>query len=133
MKFHQLSLGRSFRYGEEPYRKTAPLLGTHELTGEQRVIPRSAEVTSIPDDPELAAAIEWGASMLDAEAILAALNEYHSACMKGFSNLLDADQLKDANIILDEARMDFCRTLGFAPGMPKRSKGPAPNDGGVIR
>jgi len=118
MKFHQLSLGRRFRYREEPYRKTAPLLGTHERTGEQRVIPRSAEVTSTSDDPASAASIE-GASMLNAEAILAALNDCHSACMRGFSSLLDADQLKDVNIILDEARMDFCRALGFAPGMPK--------------
>ncbi len=116
VKFHQLSPGERFEYGGEPYRKTAPLLGTHEQTGQQRVIPRSAVV--IPtgaEEPGTSIRQGAGAAALSAEAVMSALNDYHSACKTGLVELLEADQRKKAEAILDKARVDFCRTLSLVP------------------
>ncbi len=52
MKFTQLRIGQPFRHKGQVYRKTSPLMAEIENDGQQRLIPRSADVE--PVDAQLA-------------------------------------------------------------------------------
>ena len=45
MRFPQLALGQRFEFQGRQYTKNGPLTASEEASGEQRMIPRSAEVT----------------------------------------------------------------------------------------
>lgn len=49
MKFHQLNIGEGFIYQGEAYRKISPLIGSHEISGEQKMFRRAD-----PVQPDLA-------------------------------------------------------------------------------
>ncbi|SCZ51888.1 hypothetical protein [Thiohalomonas denitrificans] len=116
MKFHQVPLGKRFEYRNEPYYKTAPLLGTQEQTGQQRVIPRSAQVTLAGDERKVATGSgRESTATLNTEVVLSALDDFQSTCLAGLSTLLGAGQLEYASSIFDRARADFCRALSDAP------------------
>jgi hypothetical protein len=47
MRFPQVALGQRFTYQGKAYTKTGPLTASEEGSGNQRMIPRSAEVTAL--------------------------------------------------------------------------------------
>jgi hypothetical protein len=47
MRFPQLAIGQRFTYQSKPYTKTGPLTASEEGSGQQRMIPRAAEVILI--------------------------------------------------------------------------------------
>ena len=49
MKFKQLNIGQQFVYQEQIYIKTTPLIAKHSETGEQKLIPRYAELGMLGD------------------------------------------------------------------------------------
>ena len=49
MKFKQLNIGQQFEYQEQTYIKTTPLIAKHSETGEQKLIPRYAELGMLGD------------------------------------------------------------------------------------
>jgi hypothetical protein len=50
MKFHQLPVGSRFSYQGETLIKTSPLVASFAATGQQKFMPRSAEVSPLPAD-----------------------------------------------------------------------------------
>ncbi len=47
MRFPQVAIGQRFTYQGKAYSKTGPLTASEEGSGNQRMIPRSAEVTPL--------------------------------------------------------------------------------------
>lgn len=51
MKFHQLPVGARFAWRDVTWRKTAPLTATRDAGNpQQKLVPRSADVTRLADD-----------------------------------------------------------------------------------
>ena len=95
MKFHQLPLGARFEWRNAVYRKIAPLKAANEADDEQKLVPRSAEVRRLSDDPEQRKATPPLPQALASEVVETAVWAFVDACRAGADTLqppLDAEQ-----------------------------------------
>lgn len=80
IKFTLLPLGENFDYQGERYSKTGPLTASHLQSGRQRMIPRSAMVTT--RGVEATDAVEPSPQgRLAASAVIEAFGHYHNGCL----------------------------------------------------
>lgn len=114
MKFSLLAVGQQFEYQGETYIKSTPLIAHQVDTGEQRLIPRSANVVSA-DAPAMAQPPVD--SDIEAEQLRAAFTELEQELHQQFG--------EDTRFVraFGQARQRFFERLGLAvttpPSAPK--------------
>lgn len=115
MKFPQLPVGSRFAYQGETLVKTTPLVAVLESTGQQKFMPRSAEVTPLPvegtSEPEPAPAPR---PLLDGAEVEAAFADFHETCRSGLEALhgdAEPGRLEAAREELERARARFLHRL----------------------
>ncbi|MDR9436200.1 MAG: hypothetical protein RI563_04945 [Thiohalophilus sp.] len=105
MKFSLLAVGQQFEYQGESYIKSTPLIAHQVDTGEQRLIPRSANVVSADAPVE---AQPLGDSDIEAEQLRDAFAELEQTLHQQLGN--------DAHFVraFEQARQRFFERLGLA-------------------
>lgn len=79
MRFHQLSVGQTFRFQGETYTKQDSLMSVHAASGRRRLIKRSAEVALLDETPDPVPAAPTQ-DALSAVAVAAAFETFHLQC-----------------------------------------------------
>ena len=107
MKFKLLSIGQKFKYQDEVYLKTSPIVASNVETGHNKMIPRYAVLTlldnsgeNIPTPPK---------KSVNAEDILKQFNLFYEKCIETLEkNDVLIPIIKDE---LDNARDEFIQKL----------------------
>lgn len=118
MKFSLLAVGQQFEYQGETYIKSTPLIAHQVDTGEQRLIPRSANVVSA-DAP--AVAPPPASTHIETQQLQAAFAELEETLHQ---------QLKDDARFaraFEQARQQFFERLGLAAPVSPRAKDHSPS------
>jgi hypothetical protein len=81
-KFTLLPLGECFEFQGERYSKTGPLTASNLKSKRQRMIPRSAMVTPVPDGnaPQREEETSAAPATIDRDSVRSAFESYHSGC-----------------------------------------------------
>ncbi len=114
MKFHLLPLGARFTLDGERYVKATPLVGEHLVSGQQRLIRRSADVA--PLDSEASAAPSPRRAELPAQAVAAALAQFHGQVAGALDRArpqLGPELAQQLSLALEKAAADCLKTLGL--------------------
>ena len=86
MKFQHLKIGQQFSYQGETYVKATPLVASHVETGQQKLIPRYAEIqlresTPAPEPQPLP-------QSLNSNQVRAAFDQFHALCLTAIQEAL---------------------------------------------
>ena len=107
MKFKLLSVGQKFKYQDEVYVKTSPIIASNVETSHNKMIPAYAVVTVLDNTGE-----EQQSKTKDsvnAKDVLDAFNTFYEKCIKTLeSNDVLVPVIKDE---LDKARDEFIKHL----------------------
>ena len=107
MKFKLLSIGQKFKFQDEIYVKTSPIVASNIATGHNKMIPRYAVLTLLDNSGEEEKIL--ADESIAAKDVHIAFNTFYEQCIK---TLEDNDVL--IPIIknkLDEARDEFTQQL----------------------
>ena len=101
MRFPQVQIGQQFTYKDKRYTKTGPLTASEEGSGQQRMIPRAAEVTLLNAVGEPVKVIKQRYSRQEVLSALAAFKsslaeQYRAAAVEGGLSLEQALALLEA-------------------------------------
>ena len=107
MKFNLLSIGQKFKFQNEIYVKTSPIVASNVATGHNKMIPRYAVLTLLNNSgEEEKILLDESAAVMDVHA---AFNTFYEKCIK---------TLEDNNVLvpiikneLDKARDEFTQQL----------------------
>lgn len=110
MRFHQLSIGQTFRFQDEIYTKQDSLMSVHAGSGRRRLIKRSAEVEPCRDETETAAAAPTR-DALPTATVLAAFDAFHEQCRALLADAADPTRQDELNARLEQARQAFLTRL----------------------
>jgi len=107
MKFKLLSVGQKFKYQDEVYVKTSPIIASNVDTGHNKMIPAYATLTLLDNSGDDVQSKTKEA--VDAKDIINAFNTFYEKCI----NTLEANDvlvpvIKDE---LDKARDEFTQHL----------------------
>ena len=107
MKFKLLSIGQKFKFEDEVYVKTSPLIASNVETGHNKMIPRYATLTLLDNagtkEPQTTN------EPLEAKEVLNAFNTFYEACIETLEkNKVLVPLIKDE---LDQARDIFIQKL----------------------
>ena len=108
MKFHDLAIGQRFEFEGAVYVKTSPVLASREDGGEKKFLARYVVVQPL-DGAEQRLANKAG-KLLQAEAVLAAFNAYHTHCREALERLegtVPAAKLQQIANALEGERQGF--------------------------
>ena len=107
MKFKLLSVGQKFKYQDEVYVKTSPIVASNAKTGHNKMIPAYAALTLLDNSSEDAPVLSQ--EPLIAEDILSAFNVFYEKCISTLEkNNVHVPVIKDE---LDKARDEFTQHL----------------------
>ena len=107
MKFKLLSVGQKFKYQDEIYVKTSPIIASNVETGHNKMIPAYATLTLLDNSGEDIQSKTKKA--VDAGDILYAFNSFYEKCIKTLeANDVLVPEIKDE---LDKARDEFTEHL----------------------
>jgi len=107
MKFKLLSIGQKFKFEDEVYVKTSPLIASNVKTGHNKMIPRYATLTLLDNagtkEPQTTN------EPLEAKEVLNAFNTFYEVCIETLEkNKILVPPVKDE---LDQARDIFLKKL----------------------
>jgi len=113
MKFNLLAIGQQFEYQGKTYVKSTPLIAHQVDTGEQRLIPRSAMVstTGSADTPPVS---EY--KMINEQELQQAFIQFETALEEKFEGNATLTRA------LTEAKQHFFQQLGITPTMQPTGK-----------
>jgi len=107
MKFKLLSIGQKFKFQDEIYVKTSPIVASNVATGHNKMIPRYAVLTLLDNRGEEEKIL--ADESISTKDVLTAFNTFYEQCIK---------TLEDNNVLvpiikneLDEARDRFTQKL----------------------
>lgn len=107
MKFKLLSIGQKFKYQDEVYVKTSPIIASNVETGHNKMIPAYATLTLLDNSGEDKQSKTKEA--VNAKEVLSAFNIFYEKCIKTLeSNDMLVPVIKDE---LDKARDEFTAQL----------------------
>jgi hypothetical protein len=107
MKFKLLSVGQKFKYQDEVYVKTSPIIASNVETGLNKMIPAYATLTLLDNNGEDVQGKTK--ESVDAKDILTAFNTFYEKCIKTLeTNDVLVPMIKDE---LDKARDEFTQHL----------------------
>jgi hypothetical protein len=112
MKFQHLKIGQQFSYQGETYVKSTPLVASHTETGQQKLIPRYADIQVLenapspePQSPSLS---------LSSSQVRTAIDQYNELCLTAIQDILpqcDEDVLQAFHSRLSEAHKQILKQL----------------------
>ena len=107
MKFKLLTVGQKFKYQDEVYVKTSPIIASNIETSPNKMIPAYAMVTVL--DGTGAEQQSKTKESVNAKDVLAAFNSFYGKCIKTLeTNDVLVPVIKDE---LDKARDEFIQHL----------------------
>lgn len=107
MKFKLLSVGQKFKFEDEIYVKTSPLIANNIKTGHNKMIPRYATLTLL--DEAGTSEAQTVKESLNAEEVFNAFNNFYEQCIGALEkNEVLVPVIKDE---LDKARDEFIKQL----------------------
>ena len=112
MRFHQLEPGARFRYRNEVFVKKTPLVAIQESSGQQKLIPKSADIE--PLDSPVSASPSPGEQRLDRETVVRAFESFYEDCVEQILSLetaQDGAAFTEARRRLARARERFLESL----------------------
>ena len=112
MKFQHLKIGQLFQYQGETYVKATPLVAGHAETGQQKLIPRYAEIQILENTP-LAEAQASPRSLSNTQ-VSTALDQFHALCLTAIEDILpqgDEVTRQALHTRLSEARKQILQQL----------------------
>lgn len=101
MKFQHLKIGQQFSYQGESYVKTTPLVASHAESGQQKLIPRYAEIQLLHNGP--APAPQASPQSLNTTQVRTAFDQFHQLCLTALQDYLS--QLDEATLQAVQARL----------------------------
>ena len=113
MKFHLLPVGEKFEYQGEVYIKADKLIANAEQTGQNRLIPRSANVQPVSAHANATPKV-INEHQVQTAKVLKVFDDYHQHCLQCLS---DMNNLADPKIVqkkkdeLESARQQFIDNL----------------------
>jgi hypothetical protein len=110
MRFSLLPIGESFEYQSERYSKNGPLTAVNLANNQQRLIPRSALVTSLSDNTA-SKKTSAPVTTLEANTVTSALTQYHETCLQ-ILTVADDDEVTPQEK-LEQARQRFLADCGL--------------------
>lgn len=84
MKFKLLSIGQKFKYQDEIYVKSSPIVASNVKTGHNKMIPAYAVLTLLDNNSEDIPTLSK--EPIDAEDILSAFNLFYEKCISTLEN-----------------------------------------------
>lgn len=114
-KFIHLAVGDTFHFQGEDYSKTGPLTATCLSDNRQRMIPRSAMVSSLQSGPD-APTTDNPAPTLDGARVLEAFEQYHAGCLEWLrlaEQELSAEHSVQIRLAMTQARERLLAELGL--------------------
>jgi hypothetical protein len=102
MKFQHLKIGQQFHYQGETYLKNTPLIASHAETGNQKLIPRYAEIELL--DTTDSTIRQTTLQTPDPHQIRATLEQYHELYLLAIRDALP--QVDDSIIQSLQAKLD---------------------------
>ena len=112
MKFKQLNIGQQFEYQQQTYIKTTPLLAKHSETGEQKLIPRYADLNI----EEVNTADKAPNEALSAEALKKSLHQHKRSITQTLAELSDKlnnNELAELNQQIEDTYNELYQRLGL--------------------
>ena len=107
MKFKLLSIGQKFKYQDEIYVKTSPIVASNVATGHNKMIPRYAVLTLLDNSSEEIQ--RPSRESVSADEVLNQFNLFYEKCIATlYKNDVLVPIIKDE---LDKARDEFTQTL----------------------
>ena len=107
MKFKLLSIGQKFKFQDEIYVKTSPIVASNVATGHNKMIPRYAVLTLMDNSGDEAKTLSD--ESIVAKDVLNSFNTFYEQCIK---TLEDNDVLVPViKNELDKARDEFTQQL----------------------
>lgn len=107
MKFKLLSIGQRFKFEDEVYVKTSPIVASNVETGHNKMIPRYATLTLLDNNSDDVAVVS--SDTVSAKETLDAFNNFYEKCINTLAkNDVLVPLIKDA---LDKARDEFTQQL----------------------
>ena len=107
MKFKLLSIGQRFRFEDEVYVKTSPIVASNVETGHNKMIPRYATLTLLNNNSEDVAVVSN--ETIPAKETLDAFNIFYEKCIATLEkNDVLVPIIKDE---LDKARDEYIQNL----------------------
>lgn len=107
MKFKLLSIGQRFKFEDEVYVKTSPIVASNVETGHNKMIPRYATLTLLDNNSEDVAVVSN--ETISAKETLDAFNNFYEKCIATLEkNDVLVPVIKDE---LDNARDEFIQNL----------------------
>jgi hypothetical protein len=106
MKFKLLSIGQKFKFQDEVYVKTSPLIASNVETGQNKMIPRYATLILLDNTNEKQQITDKPVNSKD---ILTAFNTFYEKCIATLeNNNVLVPIIKDE---MDKARDEFIQKL----------------------
>ena len=102
MKFQHLNIGQQFRYRGKTYLKTTPLVASDAETGNQKLIPRYAEIELL--DTTDSTIRQTTPQAPDPHQIRATLEQYYELCLLAIRDALP--QIDDSTMQSLQANLD---------------------------
>lgn len=112
MKFQHLKIGQQFSYQGETYVKSTPLVASHAETGQQKLIPRYAEIQLLEDAPSPEP--QPSSRSLSSSQVRAAFDQFHELCLTAIEDILpqgDEVTLQALQLRLSKARKQILQQL----------------------
>lgn len=112
MKFQYLKIGQQFHYQGETYVKATPLIASHAETGQQKLIPRYAEIQLLENTP-LPEAQTSHHSLSDTQ-VRTAFDQYHALCLTAIEDAFpqgDEVTMQALHLRLGKAREQILQQL----------------------
>ena len=114
MKFQHLKIGQQFNYQGETYVKATPLVASHAETGQQKLIPRYAEIQLLGNTPLPEA--QSSPRPLSSTEVRATFDQFHTLCLRAIEDVLpQGDELtrQALHSRLSKVREQILRQLGL--------------------
>jgi hypothetical protein len=108
MRFHQLAVGERFEFQGQIYVKTSPLVASHEGSGSQKLIARSATVKPAAEPP-IGPSLKRGRNLKQGE-VIAAFDVFYERCLRCLEETkpeLRAETLESVRKHFGQARQAF--------------------------
>ncbi len=107
MKFHHLAIGQKFRWNDQLWVKTSPLVANRYESDVQKLVPRYVDVTPLDDTPP-----PVPAEPLTPDQIRDAFNRFYGRALTLLESELETELQQKIQTELESLKRHFLREIG---------------------